>query len=59
MSYSSVYIRVTAVLLLLALLSGCAQIQQRQKQEDAEWAATAPIEQPAPPQANGSIHQPR
>jgi flagellar L-ring protein FlgH len=56
MSYASVYVRIAAALLLLALLSGCAQIQQRQKQEDAEWAATAPVEQPAPTQADGSIY---
>jgi flagellar L-ring protein FlgH len=48
--------RVIAVALLVATLAGCAAMQERQKKEDAEWAATAPVTQPTPPPADGSIY---
>ena len=56
MSHSSVYLRVVAAISVLLLLAGCGMVQQRQKQEEAEWAATAPVQQPAPVQADGSIY---
>ncbi|MBE1159541.1 flagellar basal body L-ring protein FlgH [Dyella acidiphila] len=56
MSYSSLYARVAMASLLAASLAGCAAIQQHQKEDDAEWAATAPVTQPAPPPPDGSIY---
>jgi flagellar L-ring protein FlgH len=56
MSYSSVCARLVSASLLWAALAGCANIQQHQKQEEAEWAATAPVVQTAPPPADGSIY---
>ena len=56
MSYPSVYARLALASLLTAALAGCAGMQQRQKQEEAEWAATAPVVQTAPPPADGSIY---
>jgi len=48
--------RTVVVSLLWVALAGCAAVQDRQKQEDAEWAATAPVEPAVQPQANGSIY---
>jgi flagellar L-ring protein FlgH len=56
MSHPSTYVRFAVAALAVAMLAGCAGMQQRQKQEDAEWAATAPVAQPAPPPADGSIY---
>jgi flagellar L-ring protein precursor FlgH len=56
MSYPSAYARLALASLLTAALAGCAGMQQRQKQEEAEWAATAPVVQTAPPPADGSIY---
>lgn len=56
MSHPIFPLRVAAAASLLTLLAGCSMVQQRQKQEDAEWAATAPVETPAPKQADGSIY---
>jgi flagellar L-ring protein FlgH len=56
MSSSSLYVRMVAASLLVVSLAGCAAMQEHQKQEDAQWAATAPIEQAAPPAADGSIY---
>jgi len=51
-----VYTRLISAALLVAMLAGCAGMQERQKKEDAEWAATAPVTQPTPPPADGSIY---
>jgi flagellar L-ring protein FlgH len=56
MSYSSLCVRLVSASLVVAALAGCADMGQRQKQEDAEWAATAPVVQAAPPPADGSIY---
>jgi flagellar L-ring protein FlgH len=56
MSNSRVYARLISAALLVATLAGCAGMQERQKKEDAEWAATAPVTQPTPPPADGSIY---
>lgn len=56
MSSSSLYARLVTASLLVASLAGCAAIQEHQKQDDAQWAATAPVEQNAPPAADGSIY---
>lgn len=56
MSQLSPFVRVAVVSLALAMLGGCAAMQQRQKQEEAEWAATAPVTQPTAPPADGSIY---
>ena len=50
------YLRLARVSLLAVALTGCAAIQQHQKQEDAQWAATAPVEQTSPPPPDGSIY---
>jgi flagellar L-ring protein FlgH len=55
MSRSSLFMRALVAALLL-LLAGCGTEQVRQKQEDAEWAATAPVAPPAATQADGSIY---
>jgi flagellar L-ring protein FlgH len=55
-SSSSLYARLVVASLLVASLAGCAAIQEHQKQDDAQWAATAPVEQNAPPAADGSIY---
>jgi flagellar L-ring protein FlgH len=56
MSSLSLYGRMAVASLLFASLAGCAAMQEHQRQEDAAWAATAPVEQEAPPAANGSIY---
>jgi len=56
MSFPSLCIRIATACLFVASLAGCASIQQHQQMEDAKWAATAPIEQPAAPPADGSIY---
>ncbi|GLQ48872.1 flagellar basal body L-ring protein FlgH [Dyella flava] len=56
MSKLPVYTRLVSAVLLVATLAGCAGMQERQKKEDAEWAATAPVTQPTPPPADGSIY---
>jgi flagellar L-ring protein precursor FlgH len=48
--------RMAVASLLLAALTACTAMQERQKQDDAEWAATAPVEPAEQPQANGSIY---
>ncbi|MBM7128121.1 flagellar basal body L-ring protein FlgH [Dyella mobilis] len=50
------HVRLVVAALVIAMLAGCAGIQQRQKQEDAEWAATAPVTQQEPAPADGSIY---
>jgi flagellar L-ring protein FlgH len=50
------YARLVSAAVLVAMLAGCAAMQERQKKEDAEWAATAPVTQPAQPPADGSIY---
>jgi flagellar L-ring protein precursor FlgH len=49
-------LRIASVGLLAAALTGCGAIQERQQREDAQWAATAPVEQNAPPAPDGSIY---
>ena len=49
-------LRIASVALLVAALAGCGEIQQRQQRDDAQWAATAPVEQNAPPAPDGSIY---
>jgi flagellar L-ring protein precursor FlgH len=49
-------LRIASVALLAAALTGCGAIQERQQREDAQWAATAPVEQNAPPAPDGSIY---
>jgi len=56
MPNSHLYARFVAAVWLVAMLAGCAGMQERQKKEEAEWAATAPVTQPTPPPADGSIY---
>jgi flagellar L-ring protein FlgH len=56
MSHPSFYVRLVFASLVLATLAGCGSMEARQKQEDAEWAATAPVTQASPPPADGSIY---
>ncbi|RUL62996.1 flagellar basal body L-ring protein FlgH [Dyella dinghuensis] len=56
MAISTLYVRIAGASLLLAVLAGCGSIGERQKQEDAEWAATAPVEQQKAPPPDGSIY---
>jgi flagellar L-ring protein FlgH len=56
MSSSSFFMRIVLASLALATLAGCGSMQERNKQEEAEWAASAPVQQSAPPPADGSIY---
>jgi flagellar L-ring protein precursor FlgH len=56
MTYASVLWRIASLSLLAAALTGCGAIQERQHQEDAKWAATAPAEETSPPPPDGSIY---
>jgi flagellar L-ring protein FlgH len=56
MSHPSLYARLVMASLVLLMLAGCGSMGAREKQEDAEWAATAPVTQTAPPPADGSIY---
>jgi flagellar L-ring protein precursor FlgH len=58
MAISTLYVRIASASLLLAVLAGCGSMgaRHRQKQEDAEWAATAPVEQQKAPPPDGSIY---
>ena len=49
-------LRIAFVALLAVALTGCGAIQEHQQREDAQWAATAPVEQNAPPAPDGSIY---
>lgn len=49
-------VRVGIAALALASLAGCAGMQERQKEEDAAWAATKPIEPSTAHGADGSIY---
>lgn len=56
MFFPSLCIRIATACLLVGGLVGCAAIQQHQQMDDAKWAATAPVEQPTAPPADGSIY---
>ena len=49
-------VRAACAGLAMIALAGCADMQNRQRQEDALWAATAPLESTEKPQANGAIY---
>ncbi|GLQ86795.1 flagellar basal body L-ring protein FlgH [Dyella flagellata] len=52
----SILFRIASVSLLAAALAGCGAIQEHQRREDAQWAATAPVDQATPPTPDGSIY---
>ena len=49
-------VRLGIVALSLGLLAGCVDMDARQRQEDAAWAATLPIAQTKPPVPDGAIY---
>jgi len=49
-------LRTASILLFAAALAGCGAMPMHQRQDDAQWAATAPVEQTSPPPPDGSIY---
>jgi len=49
-------LRIASMLLFAAALAGCGAMPMHPRQDDAQWAATAPVEQTSPPPPDGSIY---